>query len=92
MTIENMEDIVVRQLEGKYALQEKVFEAKNFTVYIATHIENELVYNRLILIKHLYKEKSSVHIWHKKISREATEFEIAKEVTVAIQSGFKKKN
>lgn len=28
MTIENMEDIVVRQLEGKYALQEKVFEAK----------------------------------------------------------------
>ncbi len=83
MTIENW--------ESKYVLKEKVFEAKNFTIYIATHIENDLLYNRLILIKHLYNEKSSVHIWHRKISREATEFEIAKEVTVAIQSGFKKK-
>ncbi|HDR7794679.1 TPA: hypothetical protein QCY19_004729 [Bacillus luti] len=83
MTIENW--------ESKYVLKEKVFEAKNFTIYIATHIENDLLYNRFILIKHLYNEKSSVHIWHRKISREATEFEIAKEVTVAIQSGFKKK-
>lgn len=73
MTIENLKDIVVRQLESKYTLQEKVFEAKNFTVYIATHRENSLAYNVLVLIKHLYNENPSVHIWHKKISMEATE-------------------
>ena len=88
MTIENLKDIVVRQLESKYTLQEKVFEAKNFTVYIATHRENSLAYNVLVLIKHLYNENPSVHIWHKKISMEATELEITKEVTEAIQSGF----
>lgn len=90
MTIENLKDIVVRRLESKYTLQEKVFEAKNFTVYIATHRENKLTYNQLVLIKHFYKEKPSVHIWHKQISTEATEMEIAKEVTEAIQTGFKK--
>ncbi|MGH0776547.1 hypothetical protein ACQVQ8_05245 [Bacillus cereus] len=88
MTIENLKDIVVRRLESKYTLQEKVFEAKNFTVYIATHRENSLAYNVLVLIKHLYNENPSVHIWHKKISMEATELEIIKEVTEAIQSGF----
>ena len=88
MTVENLKDIVVRQLESKYTLQEKVFEAKNFTVYIATHRENSLAYNVLVLIKHLYNENPSVHIWHKKISMEATELEITKEVTEAIQSGF----
>ncbi|MFH7830046.1 hypothetical protein [Bacillus luti] len=88
MTIENLKDIVVRQLESKYTLQEKVFEAKNFTVYIATHIENNIVYNRLLLLKHFYNKKPSVHIWHKQISTEATEMEITKEVTEAIQSGF----
>lgn len=90
MTIENLKDIVVRRLESKYTLQEKVFEAKNFTVYIATHRENKLTYNQLVLIKHFYNEKPSVHIWHKQISTEATEIEIAKEVTEAIQTGFKK--
>ncbi|HGH7179604.1 hypothetical protein DXB51_21845 [Bacillus cereus] len=90
MTIENLQDIVVRQLESKYTLQEKVFEAKNFTVYIATHIENNIVYNRLLLLKHFYNKKPSVHIWHKQISTEATELEITKEVTEAIQTGFKK--
>ncbi|GAB6455034.1 hypothetical protein bcgnr5390_57260 [Bacillus luti] len=89
MTIENLQDIVVRQLESKYTLQEKVFEAKNFTVYIATHRESKLTYNQLVLIKHFYNEMSSVHIWHKQISTEATETEIAKEVTEAIQTGFK---
>ncbi|ARZ61994.1 MULTISPECIES: hypothetical protein [Bacillus cereus group] len=88
MTIENLKDIVVRRLESKYTLQEKVFEAKNFTVYIATHRENSLAYNVLVLIKHLYNENPSVHIWHKKISMEATELEITKEVTEANQSGF----
>ncbi|BCB36850.1 hypothetical protein BCJMU51_1729 [Bacillus cereus] len=88
MTIENLKDIVVRRLESKYTLQEKVFEAKNFTVYIATHRENSLAYNVLVLIKHLYNENPPVHIWHKKISMEATELEITKEVTEAIQSGF----
>ena len=84
MTIENLKDIVVRQLESKYTLQEKVFEAKNFTVYIATHIENNIVYNRLLLLlKHFYNKNPSVQI-----STEATELEITKEVTEAIQSGF----
>ncbi|OXB97878.1 MULTISPECIES: hypothetical protein [Bacillus] len=90
MTIENLKDIVTRQLESKYILEEKVFEANNFTVYIATHIENNLAYNQLVLIKHLCNEKTSVHIWHKKISMEATELEITKEVTEAIQEGFKR--
>ncbi|AMR02188.1 hypothetical protein [Bacillus thuringiensis] len=90
MTIENLKDIVTRQLESKYILEEKVFEANNFTVYIATHIENNLAYNQLVLIKHLCNEKPSVHIWHKKISMEATELEITKEVTEAIQGGFKR--
>ncbi|MED2866253.1 hypothetical protein P4263_11550 [Bacillus thuringiensis] len=90
MTIENLKDIVTRQLEGKYILEEKVFEAKNFTVYISTQIENNLAYNQLVLIKHLCNEKPSIHIWHKKISMEATELEITKEVTEAIQAGFKK--
>ncbi|EEK79505.1 hypothetical protein COE58_15020 [Bacillus cereus] len=90
MTIENLKDIVVRQLESKYTLQEKVFEAKNFTVYTAIHRENKFTYNQLVLIKHLYNEKASVHIWHKQISTEATEMEIAKEVMEAIQTGFKK--
>ncbi|MBE7094850.1 hypothetical protein [Bacillus cereus] len=83
MNIENLYD-----LGCKYILREKVFEAKNFTVYTATHRENKLAYNQLVLIKHLCNEKPSVHIWHKKICKEATEFEIAKEVTEAIQSGF----
>nr|EEK68246.1 hypothetical protein bcere0006_16240 [Bacillus wiedmannii] len=72
----------------KYIFGEKVFEAKNFTVYIATHRENKLTYNQLVLIKHLCNEKPSVHIWDKKISTEATELEITEEVTEAIQSGF----
>ncbi|MGG0182687.1 hypothetical protein [Bacillus cereus group sp. BfR-BA-01422] len=88
MAIENLKDIVTRQLESKYILGEKVFEAKNFTVYIATHRENSLAYNLLVLIRHLYNENPSVHIWHKKISMEVTELEITKEVTEAIQSGF----
>ncbi|WP_395940393.1 hypothetical protein [Bacillus cereus] len=40
------------------------------------------------LIKHLCNEKPSVHIWHKKISTDATKLDITKEVTEAIQSGF----
>ncbi|MDA1544681.1 hypothetical protein [Bacillus cereus group sp. TH253LC] len=88
MAIESLKDIVTRQLESKYILGEKVFEAKNFTVYIATHRENSLAYNLLVLIRHLYNENPSVHIWCKKISMEATELEITKEVTEAIQSGF----
>ncbi|WHY30874.1 hypothetical protein [Bacillus wiedmannii] len=88
MTIENLKEVVVKELENQYTLQEKVFEAKNFTVYIATHRENKLAYNQLLLIKHLYNEKPSVHIWYKEISTAATELEIAKEVTEAIQSGF----
>ena len=91
MIIESLKDIVVKELDSKYTLQEKVFEAKTFTVYIATHRENKLTYNQLVLIKHLYNEKPSVHIWHKKISMTATELEITKEVTEAIQAGFKKK-
>ncbi len=75
-------------MDSQYTLQEKVFEAKNFTVYIATHRENSLAYNLLVLIRHLYNENPSVHIWHKKISMEATELKITKEVTEAIQSGF----
>ncbi|TKH19338.1 hypothetical protein FC699_24215 [Bacillus wiedmannii] len=83
MNIENLHD-----LGCKYILREKVFEAKNFTVYIATHRENKLTYNQLVLVKHLCNEKPSVHIWDKKISTEATELEITEEVTEAIQSGF----
>lgn len=70
-------------MDSQYTLQEKVFEAKNFTVYIATHRENSLAYNQLVLIKHLYNEKPSVHIWRKKISMETTELEITKEVIEA---------
>ncbi|RKF51656.1 hypothetical protein BCY92_01170 [Bacillus wiedmannii] len=88
MIIENSNDIVVKELDSQYTLQEKVFEAKNFTVYIATHRENKLAYNQLVLIKHFCNEKPSVHIWHKKVSTEATELDITKEVTEAIQSGF----
>ncbi|PDZ06038.1 hypothetical protein COE20_00930 [Bacillus cereus] len=88
MIIENLNDIVVKELDRQYTLQEKVFEAKNFTVYIATHRENTLTYNSLVLIKHLSNEKPSVHIWHKKISTDATKLDITKEVTEAIQSGF----
>ncbi|QIW22620.1 hypothetical protein [Bacillus thuringiensis] len=88
MIIGNLKDIIVKELASKYILQEKVFEAKNFTVYITTHRENKLTYNQLVLIKHLCNEKPYVHIWHKKIRTEATELEITEEVTEAIQSGF----
>ncbi|MED0995188.1 hypothetical protein P4T34_06690 [Bacillus mobilis] len=88
MIIENLNDIVVKELDRQYTLQEKVFEAKNFTVYIVTRRENTLTYNQLVLLKQRCNEKPSVHIWHKKISTEATELEITKEVTEAIQSGF----
>lgn len=56
MIIESLKDIVVKELDSKYTLQEKIFEAKNFTVYIATYRENRLAYNQLVLIKHLYNE------------------------------------
>ncbi|HDR4421717.1 TPA: hypothetical protein QCP59_002527 [Bacillus cereus] len=88
MMIENLKDIVAKELGSQYTLQEKVFNAKNFTVYIATHREIELTYNQLVLVKHLCNEKPSVYIWDKEISAEATELEITKEVTEAIQSGF----
>ncbi|MEI2315716.1 hypothetical protein [Bacillus paramobilis] len=88
MIIENLNDVVVKELDSQYTLQEKIFEAKNFTVYIATHRENKLANNQLVLIKHFCNEKPSVHIWHKKISTEATKLDITKEVTEAIQSGF----
>ncbi|PGK34669.1 hypothetical protein CN907_22210 [Bacillus anthracis] len=91
MTIENLKHIVVKELENQYTLKDKVFEARNFTVSMATHRENKLTYNQLVLIKHLYNEKPSVHIWHKKISMAAIELEITKEVTEAIQAGFKRK-
>ncbi|EJR55859.1 hypothetical protein IIM_00951 [Bacillus cereus VD107] len=92
MTIENLNDLVVGELGCKYVLEEKVFEAKNFTVYIATPIENKMAYNRFILIKHLSNEEPSVHIWAKKICVEATKMDIAKELTEAIQSGFVNKD
>ncbi|QUG83560.1 hypothetical protein [Bacillus nitratireducens] len=88
MTIESLNDLVVGELGCKYVLGEKVFEAKNFTVYIATSIESEMAYNRFILIKHLSNEKPSVHVWDKKVCVDATKIHIAKEVTEAIQSGF----
>ncbi|MGN4446171.1 hypothetical protein ACTFOB_14780 [Bacillus cereus group sp. MYBK79-1] len=88
MIIENLKVIVEKELDNQYNLQQKIFEAKNFTVYIATQRENTLTYNSLVLIKHLCNEKPSVHIWHKKISTEATKLDITKEVTEAIQSGF----
>jgi len=88
MMIKNLNDIVAKELDSQYAFQEKVFEAKNFTVYIAIQIENNIAYNQLLLIKHLCNEKPSVHIWHKKISADATKLDITKEVTEAIQSGF----
>ncbi|MFC9419136.1 hypothetical protein ACIG6B_06400 [Bacillus mobilis] len=88
MIIENLKDIVTKELDSEYTLQEKVFEAKNFTVYIATYRENKLAYSQLVLIKHFCNEKPSVHIWHKKISTDATKLDITKEVTEAIQSGF----
>lgn len=88
MIMENLKDIVAKELASQYTLQEKVFEAKNFTVYIATHRENKLAYNQLVLIKHFCNEKPSLHIWHKKISTDATKLDITKEVTEAIQSGF----
>lgn len=81
-------DIVAKEWDNQYTLQEKIFEAKNFTVYIATHRENKLAYNQLVLIKHFCNEKPSVHIWHKKISTDATKLDITKEVTEAIQTGF----
>ena len=87
MNIENLHDLLVHELGCKYILGEKVFEAK-ISQSISLPIENRLAYNVLVLIKHLYNEKPSVHIWHKKISMEATELEITKEVTEAIQSGF----
>ncbi|WP_439875709.1 hypothetical protein ACSLGG_09225 [Bacillus mycoides] len=88
MTIENLKDLVVGELGCKYIFEEKVFEAKNFTVYIATQIEDKMVYNRFILIKHLSNEEPSIHIWDKKICVDATKMDIAKELTEAIQSGF----
>ncbi|MFB6728578.1 hypothetical protein ACMZ5A_12580 [Bacillus mobilis] len=88
MIIENLKDIVTKELDSEYTLQEKIFEAKNFTVYIVTRRENTLTYNQLVLLKHLCNEKPSVHIWHKKISTDATKLDITKEVTEAIQSGF----
>ncbi|EOP09088.1 MULTISPECIES: hypothetical protein [Bacillus] len=90
MNIENLHDLLVDELGSKYILGEKVFEAKNFTVYIATHRGNKLTYNQLVLIKNLCNEKPTVHIWDKKISTVATKMEITKEVTEAIQAGFKK--
>lgn len=51
MIIENLNDIVVKELDRQYTLQEKVFEAKNFTVYIVTRRENTLTYNQLVLLK-----------------------------------------
>jgi hypothetical protein len=88
MTIENLNDLVVGELRCKYVLEEKVFEAKNFTVYIATPIGSKMAYNRFILIKHLSNEEPSVHVWEKKTCVDATKIDIAKEVTEAIQSGF----
>lgn len=88
MTIESLNDLVVDKSGYKYVLGEKVFEVRNFTVYIATPIGSEMAYSRLILMKHLSNKKSSVHIWYKKLCMEATTVEIAKEVTEAIQSGF----
>ncbi len=88
MIIEDLKDIVAKEWDNQYTLQEKIVEAKNFTVYIATHRENKLAYNQLVLIKHFFNEKPSVHIWHKKISTDATKLDITKEVTEAIQSGF----
>ncbi|EJQ52476.1 hypothetical protein IEQ_01519 [Bacillus cereus BAG6X1-2] len=88
MTIESLNELVVDELGCKYVLGEKVFEARNFTVYIATPIESKMAYSRLILMKHLSNKKKSVHIWYKKLCMEATTMEVAKEVTEAIQSGF----
>ncbi|MEV5110468.1 hypothetical protein MRBLBA3_002476 [Bacillus sp. LBA3-1-1.1] len=88
MTIENLHDLVIGELGCKYVLGEKVFAAKNFTVYIATPIESKMAYNRFILIKHLSNEEPSVHVWDKKVCVDATKIHIAKELTEAIQSGF----
>ena len=87
MLIEDLKDIVAKDLDNQYTLQEKVFEAK-ISQSISLPIENKLAYNQLVLIKHFCNEKPSVHIWHKKISTDATKLDITKEVTEAIQTGF----
>ncbi|WP_242213956.1 hypothetical protein [Bacillus cereus group sp. BfR-BA-01383] len=88
MVEDNLNDFLVSELEGEYVLKEKVFDAKNFTVYIATPVDNKIEYDRLILRKHLANKEPSIHIWKTGICKQATKMEIAKEVTEAIQLGF----
>ncbi|WP_144610919.1 hypothetical protein [Bacillus cereus] len=52
MIIETLNDIVEKELDSQYNSQEKNFEAKNFTVYIATHRENKLANNQLVLLNY----------------------------------------
>ncbi|MBE5105189.1 hypothetical protein IGI01_07775 [Bacillus thuringiensis] len=79
---------LVSELEGVYVVQEQVFDAKNSTVYIVTPVDNEIEYERLILLKHLSNEESSVHIWEIVICKLVTKIEIVNGVTEVIQSGF----
>ncbi|EJS67067.1 hypothetical protein CN425_04250 [Bacillus cereus] len=88
MVGDSLNDFLVAELEGEYVLQEKVFDAKNFTVYMATPVDNKIEYDRLILMKHLSNKVPSVHIWETGICKKATNMEIVKEVTEAIQLGF----
>ncbi|MGE7884615.1 hypothetical protein [Bacillus sp. NPDC094077] len=88
MVVHYLNDFLVSELEDVYVVKEQVFDAKNFTVYIVTPVDNEIEYERLILLKHFSNEEPSVHIWETGICKEATKMEIANEVTEAIQSGF----
>ena len=80
----------IKEIDKQYIIKQKIFEALNFSVYIVT-LKQEGTFYELLLIKDFNSEGPSAHIWHKKLCKNSTIIEIAKEVAEAIQSGFIKK-
>lgn len=77
----------IKEIDKQYIIKQKIFEALNFSVYIVT-CKQEGTFYELLLIKDFNSEGPSAHIWHKKLCKNSTIIEIAKEVAEAIQSGF----
>ena len=77
----------INEIDRRYNIKQKIFEASNFSVYIIT-LKQENTFYELLLIKDFNLEGPSAQIWHKKFCKNSTIIEIVNEVAEAIQSGF----
>ncbi|WP_349409875.1 hypothetical protein [Pseudalkalibacillus sp. SCS-8] len=81
---------VAKELEDRYEIIDNVFQVRDYAVYLVMQKDHSSYYE-LIEVKVNQSGEVSLQLWHERISLEADQFEISKEVEKAVQAGFLKK-